>query len=121
MEAEKEMQKAVDRITQSGNMNEVKSEIPDMPELISKLRKATAGRGMKAKLAQAMKVPLPRISEWLAGTRKPGGAKTLKLLRWVKLLGGQPKSRGRASTPPQPKTRSTQISHEKRTANPFKA
>jgi DNA-binding transcriptional regulator YiaG len=114
----KKIKTGVDTVTQSDKLCRVKSEIPDLPELISNLRKATARRGMKGELAQAMGLPLPRISEWLAGTRKPGGDKTLKLLRWVKLHGGQQKSRGRALTPPQPKTRSTKISHEKRKSNP---
>jgi transcriptional regulator with XRE-family HTH domain len=98
----------------------MKSEIPEMPELVSMLREATAKRGMKAELARAMGVSLPRISEWLAGDRKPGGDKTLKLLRWVELHGGQKKNRGSALTPPRRKTRSTPNSNEKRKSNPSK-
>ena len=81
----------------------MKSETPELPELISSLRKATAKRGMKAVLSRAMGVSLPRISEWLAGTREPGGEYALRLKRWVELPKTQQKSRGRASTPPQPK------------------
>ena len=93
------------RIPQSDNVQHVKSETPELPELISSLRKATAKRGMKAVLSRAMGVSLPRISEWLAGTREPGGEYALRLKRWVELPEDQQKSRGRASTPPQPKPR----------------
>jgi DNA-binding transcriptional regulator YiaG len=116
----KKSKTGIDTLTQFGKLCGVKSEIPEMPELISNLRKATARRGMKGKLAQAMDVPLPRISEWLAGTRNPGGAKTLKLLRWVELHEGQQKNRGSALTPPRRKTRSRQFKHEKPKSNPPK-
>ena len=115
--AEKNIKTGVDTIPQSDNIHPVKSE-KLMPSLISDLRKATSKRGMKAELARAMKVSLPRISEWLAGAREPGGEYALRLAKWVKLPEAQRKSRGRASTPPQPKTRSTQFKHEKRKSNP---
>ena len=63
----------VDSIPQSDKFTQMKVGKAELPELISRLRKATSERGMKAKLARAMGVSLPRISEWLAGTREPGG------------------------------------------------
>lgn len=54
-----------------------------MRELLSKVRRLTLARGMKAKLAAALAVPLPRISEWLSGKYEPSGETTLRLLHWV--------------------------------------
>jgi hypothetical protein len=89
----------------------MKSEVPELPELISRLRKATSERGMKAILARAMGVSLPRISEWLArkNPKEPSGQTTLLLLKWVQHQEKQT-SPGSAQTPPERKTRSTRIS-----------
>jgi transcriptional regulator with XRE-family HTH domain len=91
-----------------------------MRQLIRRLRNATEKRGMKAKLARAMGVPLQRVSEWLGSVKEPSGKTTFKLLQWVRQQEGQQESPGSAQTPPEPKTRSTQISHEKRKSNPPK-
>jgi transcriptional regulator with XRE-family HTH domain len=101
----------------------MKSEVPELPELISRLRKATAERGMKAKLARAMGVLPPRISEWLAkkNSKEPSGQTTLRLLQFVLDRESQLKNSGSVSAPPERKTRSTQISYEKRKPSPPKA
>jgi hypothetical protein len=114
--------KVLTYVTSIGNMWGMKSEIPDMQELVQLLRTATMKRGMKSSLARAMDVDLPRISEWLAGSREPSGETTLRLLQWVELQERQQhKSPGSALTRPEPKTQSTQGSNEKRKSNPSKS
>jgi transcriptional regulator with XRE-family HTH domain len=72
--------KVLPSITVSGNNPDVK---PTMSDLLKRLNKATAERGMKSKLAQYMSVPLPNVSQWLSGEREPSGETTLRLLAWV--------------------------------------
>lgn len=55
----------------------------EIQHLIKRLKIATAFPGMKGKLAADMKVPRPRVSEWLTGKKEPGGDTTLRLLKWV--------------------------------------
>ena len=62
------------------NIENVESEIQ---ELLNKVRRLTEPKGMRTRLASDLGVPLPRISEWLAGKYEPSGAVTLKLLKWV--------------------------------------
>lgn len=85
-----------------------------LPELIARLKRVTAGRGKKKELAIELGVPMPRVSEWLAGRREPGGGITLLLLHWVEQQEAQQKGPGDASTPPEPKAQSErQIREEK--------
>ncbi|HLH53446.1 MAG TPA: helix-turn-helix transcriptional regulator [Verrucomicrobiae bacterium] len=70
----------IDEITASDNNADVKS---PMKNLLWRLNRATAERGMKSKLAKVMGVPLANVSQWLSGEREPGGETTLKLLDWV--------------------------------------
>jgi transcriptional regulator with XRE-family HTH domain len=56
----------------------------DLESLLSEVRKLTAKRGEKQKLAAALGVAPKRVSEWLAGTYVPDGMNTLRLLRWVR-------------------------------------
>lgn len=111
-----------DTISQSANIGLVKSELPDVPEmpnLLSLLRKATVERGVKAELARAMGVSLPRISQWLAGPRQPGGEYALKLLQWVwHPAEGQRKNADSETTLSAHKAQSAKVtSNEKRKPN----
>jgi hypothetical protein len=54
-----------------------------MPQLLIRLKAVTEDRGAKSELAKWLGVPLASLSQWLAGTREPGGENTLKLLQWV--------------------------------------
>ena len=72
--------KSLTNVISSDNSNNVKTE---MQQLLDRLNKATADRGMKVALARFMGVPLPSISFWLSGAKEPGGQTTLKLLKWV--------------------------------------
>lgn len=89
----------------------VKSELNS---LIERLKRATSQYGMKGKLADQLGVPQSRVSEWLSGKNEPGGETTLRLLAWVtEVETQQPKSPGRASTRPEPKTQLRKSKHEK--------
>lgn len=107
----RDYEKACDEINAPGpltkystkrNMSRVK---PKMRDLLSRVRALTAGRGRKTLLARDLKVPLPRISEWLSGKNEPGGEITLRLLQWVLAEEAKQKSPGSATTPPRAKTR----------------
>ena len=77
-----------------------------MRELLEKVRELTLVRGNKSKLANALSVPLPRISEWLSGKYEPSGETTLKLLHWVEQQEvKQQQSPGSVIAPPEQQTR----------------
>jgi transcriptional regulator with XRE-family HTH domain len=71
---------SVDNIGVKDNIGDVKHSLPN---LLERLKKATAERGKKSALAKALGVPLVNVSKWLSGVREPGGETTLKLLTWV--------------------------------------
>ena len=64
----------------SGTVTAVK---PQLPDLLERLKKATAEAGQKTALAKFLDVPLASVSRWLSGEREPGGEVTLKMLQWV--------------------------------------
>jgi hypothetical protein len=72
--------KPVDIVPPERNLAPVK---PILPNLIERLKKATEPRGKKTELAEFLSAPLPRVSEWLRGDKKPGGETTLQMLQWV--------------------------------------
>ncbi|MCX6921865.1 MAG: hypothetical protein NT154_01405 [Verrucomicrobia bacterium] len=99
------------RVTLSGNMSSMHSEIPN---LVERLKKATSPRGKKAELARFMDVEPPRVSEWLSGNREPCGETTLRLLRWVEQQDAQQKQGASSvSPPPAPKTQSQETNEKK--------
>lgn len=51
--------------------------------LRKRLKAATSQRGKKAELARYLKVPPPRVAEWLSGVYIPGAETTLQMLEWV--------------------------------------
>lgn len=57
--------------------------IPTLSQLLQRVRVATAGRGSKARLAECLKVPPSRVSEWLSGKAEPSGDTALRLLAWL--------------------------------------
>ena len=50
--------------------------------LLQRLKRALVGV-KKGDLARSLKVPLPRVSEWLSGRVMPSGETALRLLHWV--------------------------------------
>ena len=74
------LKKEFDALSILGNISDVKAKLP---RLIKRLNEATKERGTKTALAKFIGVPLPKISQWLAGEHEPGGETTLRLLQWV--------------------------------------
>jgi len=64
------------------NISDMKA-VPQLPGLIARLKKATQERGKKTQLAKFLGVPLPKVSEWLAGKYDPSGETALQMLRWL--------------------------------------
>lgn len=54
-----------------------------IPALLARLRTLTKERGSKMELAKFVPASPSRISEWLRGTKEPGGHATLRLQQWV--------------------------------------
>jgi len=76
-----------------------------LSRLLADVKRLTKGEGKKAALAKHLRVPRPRVSEWLAGLYEPGGAKTLALLNWVEEQEANKKSPRPAATGRERKTR----------------
>jgi transcriptional regulator with XRE-family HTH domain len=92
-----------------------------LADLLVRLKRATAERGMKTELAHFLKVPLVSVSRWLSGEREPGGETTLRMLAWVAAFEGQRKQGpGLAAARPEPKTQSGKSTHEKPKPGPKK-
>jgi len=62
-----------------------------LQKVLADVRLLVSARGMKARLAADLGVPRPRISGWMAGTRKPSGETALRLARWAELQGRKSK------------------------------
>jgi transcriptional regulator with XRE-family HTH domain len=64
-----------------------------LPELLERLKKATAETGKKSELAEFLKratksnVPLASVSRWLSGEREPGGEIALQMDAWATAQG----------------------------------
>lgn len=56
---------------------------PILPKLIERLKKATAERGQKTKLASWLGVTPQKVTDWISGRVEPSGETTLRLLHWV--------------------------------------
>jgi transcriptional regulator with XRE-family HTH domain len=95
--------------SKSGGMN------LNMAALIERLGRLTEPVGMKGKLAKALGVPQPRVSEWLSGKNAPGGETTLKMLRWVQEQESQQNTLGSAINTTKGKTQVRKSVYEKQT------
>ena len=109
----------IDLIDVSDSVNPVAVPAP-IESLIARLRLATVAKGKKTELAKSLGMPLVRISQWLSGSREPGGDTTLRLLEWVRAEEAKAKTPSGAVTPPGAKTRSRKSSNEKPESNPQK-
>jgi transcriptional regulator with XRE-family HTH domain len=70
------------KINASVNIEKMKARMPDFQ---NRLKKLTAKRGEKTKLANFLGVPLAAVSQWVSGKRKPNGENALMLLHWVEV------------------------------------
>jgi len=55
----------------------------NLASLLARVKRATEQPGKKSALANWLRVPLPRVSEWLNEVHEPGAEITLQLLNWV--------------------------------------
>jgi transcriptional regulator with XRE-family HTH domain len=91
----------------------------ELQELLVAARRLTKSRGMKTRLAKALCVPLPRVSDWLAGNYLPSGQRALALREWVQQQEAQQKQNpGSVSAPPGPKTQSKASNEKKPKSSP---
>jgi hypothetical protein len=61
----------------------VKSADSKLRSLMRRIRKATARRGERVRLASRLGVPKQSVNDWLSGRKSPAGETTLRLLEWV--------------------------------------
>jgi transcriptional regulator with XRE-family HTH domain len=95
------------------NVDSMKS---PMQILLNRVSLATKARGQKAALAKFLKVPPPRVSDWLRGNYEPSGDVTLRLLEWVRAEEvKQQKSPDDVTSTAKGKTRSTHQTYEGKT------
>ena len=92
----------------------------ELQELLGAARRLTKSRGMKTRLAKDLAVPLPRVSDWLAGNYLPSGKRALQLREWVHHAQEvqQNQSPGSATTPPGRKTQSKASNEKKPKSSP---
>ena len=92
----------------------------ELQELLGAARRLTKSRGMKTRLAKDLGVPLPRVSDWLAGNYLPSGKRALQLREWVHHAQEvqQNQSPGSATTPPGRKTQSKASNEKKPKSSP---
>lgn len=88
--------------------------------LQKRLKAATSQRGKQTELARYLKVPQPRVAEWLAGVYEPGAEITLRMLEWVTAQEAKLKQTpgSATNTARGRKTRSRNHSHETKKTGP---
>jgi hypothetical protein len=85
-----------------------------LSDLLKRVRCATEYRGKKSELARWLKTTPQRVTDWLSGTRAPGGEVTLRLLEWVQEEEAKTTEALAVSlAPPEPKTQLRKSSYEK--------
>jgi len=77
--------------------------VTEIQLLLMRLKRALEGM-KRGDLARSLKVPLPRVSEWLSGRVMPSGETTLRLLRWVERQERQQNTLGSAMNTAKGKT-----------------
>jgi len=108
-------------LTKHSEVRNVSGMTSPMKELLARLSVATKARGKKAALAKLLKIPAPRISEWLHRNYEPSGEVTLRLLEWVTAEEAQQQNApGDAENTARGKTRSTTSKNENSKSGPGK-
>jgi transcriptional regulator with XRE-family HTH domain len=91
--------------------------VTEIALLLQRLKRALEGV-RKGDLARSLKVPLPRVSEWLSGRVMPSGETTLRLLHWVEQREQKPNTPGSAINTTKGKTQLGKYSYEKPKSGP---
>jgi hypothetical protein len=84
-----------------------------LPNLLERLRLATAKRGRKTELAAWLGVPRQSVNHWLSARKEPSGETTLRLLNWVTAEEAKTKNPASVASPAGP-TAQTNESNEKK-------
>src|ERR1039458_5926240 len=87
--------------------------------LLQRLKRALEGV-KKGDLARSLKVPLPRVSEWLSGRVMPSGESALRLLHWVEQREQKLNALGSATNTTKGKVTRRKVVHEKKPTSSHK-
>jgi DNA-binding transcriptional regulator YiaG len=87
--------------------------------LLQRLKRALEGV-KKGDLARSLKVPLPRVSEWLSGRVMPSGETALRLLHWVEQREQKPNAPSGAINTTKGKATRRKVVHEKKPTSSHK-
>ena len=87
--------------------------------LLQRLKRALEGV-KKGDLARSLKVPLPRVSEWLSGRVMPSGETALRLLHWVEQREQKLNALGGAINTAKGKATRRKVVHEKKPTSSHK-
>jgi DNA-binding transcriptional regulator YiaG len=87
--------------------------------LLQRLKRALEGV-RKGDLARSLKVPLPRVSEWLSGRVMPSGETALRLLQWVEQRERKPNAPDSATNAVKGKATRRKVVYEKKPTSSHK-
>ena len=110
--------------TENKLLTEVTSErnlagMTEIAFLLQRLKRALEGV-KKGDLARSLKVPLPRVSEWLSGRVMPSGETALRLLHWVEQREQKPNAPSGAINTTKGKATRRKVVHEKKPTSSHK-
>ena len=105
-----EQRKVLTEITPERNI----AGMTEIALLLQRLKRALEGV-RKGDLARSLKVPLPRVSEWLSGRVMPSGETALRLLHWVEQREREQNAPGGAINTTKGKTQVRKSGYEKQT------
>lgn len=95
------------------------SGVTEIAFLLQRLKRALEGV-KKGDLARSLKVPLPRVSEWLSGRVMPSGETTLRLLHWVEQQEQKPNALGSTTNTTKGKATRRKVVYEKKPTSSHK-
>jgi DNA-binding transcriptional regulator YiaG len=113
--AEQVRNKMLTEVTPERNL----SGMTEIAFLLQRLKRALEGV-KKGDLARSLKVPLPRVSEWLSGRVMPSGETALRLLHWVEQREQKPNAPSGAINTTKGKATRRKVVHEKKPTSSHK-
>jgi DNA-binding transcriptional regulator YiaG/DNA-binding XRE family transcriptional regulator len=113
--AEQVRNKMLTEVTPERNL----SGMTEIAFLLQRLKRALEGV-KKGDLARSLKVPLPRVSEWLSGRVMPSGETALRLLHWVEQREQKLNALGSATNTAKGKATRRKVVHEKKPTSSHK-
>jgi DNA-binding transcriptional regulator YiaG/DNA-binding XRE family transcriptional regulator len=113
--AEQVRNKMLTEVTPERNL----SGMTEIAFLLQRLKRALEGV-KKGDLARSLKVPLPRVSEWLSGRVMPSGETALRLLHWVEQREQKLNALGSATNTTKGKVTRRKLVYEKKPTSSHK-